>query len=53
MTTTRTWLDLEEYIDLPDGGTVTRAQHIEQELEQSGRKLHDVLFTATEKLALS
>jgi tetratricopeptide (TPR) repeat protein len=39
---------LEEYMDLPDGGAVTRARGIEKNLEQWGRKLHDALFTAKE-----
>ncbi len=42
---------LEEYMDLPDGGAVTRAQRIERELEQWGRRLYDALFTATDNLA--
>jgi tetratricopeptide (TPR) repeat protein len=43
---------LEEYMDLPDGGAVTRAQRIERALEQWGRTLHDALFTAEENRAL-
>ena len=39
---------LEEYMDLPDGGAVTRAQGIEGDLQQWGHKLHDALFTAKE-----
>jgi tetratricopeptide (TPR) repeat protein len=36
---------LEEYMDLPDGGAVIRAQRIEGEIEQWGRKLYGALFT--------
>ncbi|HYN20180.1 MAG TPA: CHAT domain-containing protein, partial [Thermoanaerobaculia bacterium] len=43
---------LEEYMDLPDGGAVIRAQRIEQNLDHWGRKLHDFLFTAVENRAL-
>ena len=32
---------LEEYMELPDGGAVVRAQRIEGNLETWGRKLHD------------
>ena len=39
---------LEDYMDLPDGGAVIRAQHIEEDLERWGRRLHDDLFTAEE-----
>src|SRR4051812_46506226 len=39
---------LEEYMDLPDGGAVVRAQRIEGNLKRWGRKLHDALFTAEE-----
>ena len=39
---------LEEYMDLPDGGAVVRAQRIERELEQWGRKLYGTLFTVTD-----
>ena len=38
---------LEEFMDLPDGGAVTRAQRTEQDLERWGRQLHDALFTAS------
>lgn len=41
---------LEDYMDLPDGGAVTRAQRIELALGQWGRRLYDILFTATENL---
>src|SRR5262245_30256865 len=37
---------LEEYMDLPDGGSVVRAQRIETRLYEWGRKLHDALFPA-------
>jgi tetratricopeptide (TPR) repeat protein len=39
---------LEDYMDLPDGGAVTRARRIEGDLERWGRTLHDALFTAKE-----
>ncbi len=39
---------LEDYMDLPDGGAVTRARAIEKDLDRWGRKLHDALFTAKE-----
>src|SRR3954463_10339438 len=37
---------LEDYLDLPDGGAVTRARHIEADLERWGHALHDALFAA-------
>src|SRR5436305_1440460 len=43
---------LEEYMELPDGGAVIRAQRIERQLEVWGRRLHDDLFTAAENRAL-
>jgi hypothetical protein len=43
---------LEDYMDLPDGGSVIRAQRIERELDQWGRRLYDALFTAKENRAL-
>jgi len=43
---------LEEYMELPDGGAVVRAQRIEGNLDRWGRKLHDDLFTAPENRAL-
>ncbi len=43
---------LEEYMDLPDGGAVVRAQGIEQQLHQWGRRLYAALFSAPENLAL-
>jgi hypothetical protein len=39
---------LEEFMDLPDGGAVTRAMHV----ERWGRQLYDALFTAAENRAL-
>jgi tetratricopeptide (TPR) repeat protein len=39
---------LEDYMDLPDGGAVTRARRIEGDLQRWGRTLHDALFTAKE-----
>jgi tetratricopeptide (TPR) repeat protein len=39
---------LEDYMDLPDGGAVVRAERIERNLERWGRALHDALFTAAE-----
>ena len=39
---------LEEFMDLPDGGAVTRAQRTERDLDRWGRQLHDALFTAKE-----
>src|ERR1700710_2801699 len=32
---------LEEYMDLPDGGAIVRAQRIEGNLDFWGRRLHD------------
>ena len=43
---------LEEYMDLPDGGAVTRARGIEEDLDRWGRALHDALFAAPENRAL-
>ncbi|HEV7786141.1 MAG TPA: CHAT domain-containing protein, partial [Thermoanaerobaculia bacterium] len=42
---------LEEYMELPDGGAVKRAERIEAHLDLWGRKLHDDLFTAPENRA--
>ncbi len=39
---------LEEYMDLPDGGAVIRAQRIERDLGHWGRRLYDVLFTVAD-----
>ena len=35
---------LEEYMDLPDGGAVIRAERIEKNLDEWGRRLYEVLF---------
>src|SRR6476620_9660775 len=43
---------LEEYMDLPDGGAVIRAERIEKDLEDWGRTLYEALFTAPENRAL-
>src|SRR4051794_13419742 len=43
---------LEEYMDLPDGGAVVRAQGVERKLEEWGRRLHDAVFAAPENAAL-
>jgi len=43
---------LEDYMDLPDGGAVVRAERIERNLEIWGRTLHDALFTADENRKL-
>lgn len=43
---------LEEYMELPDGGAITRAQRIEQDLEDWGRKLYDIPFAAAENRAV-
>lgn len=42
---------LEEYMELPDGGAVVRAEHIEADLLKWGRQLHDAIFTAPENKA--
>src|SRR5262245_56212970 len=39
---------LEEFMELPDGGAVIRAQRIEKNLDDWGRKLYGALFTAEE-----
>ncbi len=39
---------LEDYMDLPDGGAVVRAQRVERELEQWGRQLYDALFSVAD-----
>lgn len=39
---------LEEYMDLPDGGSVVRAKRIEENLANWGRTLHDALFEPKE-----
>ncbi len=43
---------LEDYMDLPDGGAVVRAQRIELELERWGREFYDALFSAADYRAL-
>ncbi len=43
---------LEEYMDLPDGGAVIRAQGIERDMQVWGRRLHDELFAPEENRAL-
>ena len=42
---------LEEYMELPDGGAVVRAQRIEAQLSAWGRQLHDAVFAAPENQA--
>ncbi|NRF65442.1 CHAT domain-containing protein [Aquincola sp. S2] len=42
---------LEEYMELPDGGAVVRAERIEANLSKWGRQLHDALFSAPENKA--
>src|SRR5438552_3083862 len=37
---------LEEYMDLPDGGAVIRAQGVEKQIKEWGRRLHDAVFAA-------
>ena len=43
---------LEELMDLPDGGAITRAKGIEDRMEQWGRQLHDAVFSAGPNQAL-
>ncbi|MFL6203238.1 MAG: CHAT domain-containing protein, partial [Thermoanaerobaculia bacterium] len=43
---------LEDYMDLPDGGAVPRAERIERNLDDWGRRLYDALFTAPDNRAL-
>lgn len=43
---------LEDFMDLPDGGSVVRAQRIEGLLQNWGRRLHDTIFEATENQTL-
>jgi tetratricopeptide (TPR) repeat protein len=43
---------LEEYLELPDGGAIKRAERVEATLGRWGRKLHDDLFTAPENRRL-
>lgn len=42
---------LEDYMALPDGGAVVRAQRIEAQLSTWGRQLHDAVFAAPENQA--
>ncbi len=42
---------LEEYMELPDGGAVVRAERIESDLANWGRQLHDAVFSAPENQA--
>ena len=42
---------LEEFMELPDGGAVIRAQRIEADLLQWGRRLHDAIFSAGQNQA--
>jgi len=39
---------LEDYMDLPDGGAVVRAQGVEKQIEEWGHRLHDTVFGAPE-----
>lgn len=43
---------LEEYMDLPDGGAVVRAQGVERKLEEWGRRLYEAVFGAKENADL-
>jgi tetratricopeptide (TPR) repeat protein len=43
---------LEDYMDLPDGGAVIRAQGVEQQIHSWGTRLHDAVFSAPENAAL-
>ena len=43
---------LEEYMDLPDGGAVVRAEGIERQLHEWGHRLYNALFAAPENRAL-
>lgn len=42
---------LEEYMELPDGGAVVRAERIETDLLKWGHQLHDAIFSAHENRA--
>ncbi|MDA1050852.1 MAG: hypothetical protein O3C40_10290 [Planctomycetota bacterium] len=42
---------LEEYMELPDGGAVVRAEQIEADLPAWVRRLHDAVFLAGENRA--
>ncbi|MGO9467472.1 MAG: CHAT domain-containing protein, partial [Isosphaeraceae bacterium] len=39
---------LEDYMDLPDGGAVVRAQGVEKQIDEWGHRLHDAVFAAPE-----
>ncbi len=43
---------LEDYMDLPDGGAVVRANGVEKQLERWGRRLYDAVFGAPQNAAL-
>ena len=43
---------LEDYMDLPDGGAVIRAQGVEEQIKEWGRRLHDAVFAAPENAGL-
>ncbi|HYK22093.1 MAG TPA: TIR domain-containing protein, partial [Pyrinomonadaceae bacterium] len=43
---------LEDFMDLPDGGAVVRAEGIEGKLRNWGRQLHDTVFTSSENQVL-
>jgi len=43
---------LEDFMDLPDGGAVVRAESIEARLRDWGRRLHDAIFASTENQKL-
>jgi tetratricopeptide (TPR) repeat protein len=43
---------LEDYMDLPDGGAVVRAERVERQLQDWGRRLHDAVFGAPENSGL-
>ena len=42
---------LEDYMDLPDGGAVLRAERIERNLGDWGSRLYEALFTAPDNRA--
>lgn len=43
---------LEEFMDLPDGGAVTRARRLEAKLDEWGRRMYDALFGVDANAAL-
>jgi tetratricopeptide (TPR) repeat protein len=43
---------LEDYLDLPDGGAVVRAQGVEAKIKEWGRGLHDAVFAAPQSAEL-